>query len=64
MKIMTQLLQNEDQTNKLINLKKKKKKKKKEEELLMKIRINQIDWSADEEFFNWKLKVFYDKCVF
>ena len=42
MKIMTQLLQNEDQTNKLINLKKKKKKKK-EEELLMKIRINQID---------------------
>ena len=63
MKIMTQLLQNEDQTNKLINLKKKKKKKK-EEELLMKIRINQIDWSADEEFFNWKLKVFYDKCVF
>ena len=58
MKIMTQLLQNEDQTNKLINLKKKK------EELLMKIRINQIDWSADEEFFNWKLKVFYDKCVF
>ena len=58
MKIMTQLLQNEDQTNKPINLKKKK------EELLMKIRINQIDWSADEEFFNWKLKVFYDKCVF
>ena len=58
MKIMTKLLQNEDQTNKLINLKKKK------EELLMKIRINQIDWSADEEFFNWKLKVFYDKCVF
>lgn len=40
MKIMTQLLQNEDQTNKLINLKKKRKKK---EELLMKIRINQID---------------------